>query len=90
MAIDVIKTHGKTLEEAQKVADDLARDLADKFAVNYGWDGDTIVFERMGVHGEIDVNSEVVHVRAQLGFLLSYLEPAVEREVNRYLDEHFA
>jgi len=89
MAIDIRKKHAKTLQEAQQVADNLARDLADKFAVHYEWQGDTLVFERMGVNGEIDVNDEVVHVRARLGFLLSYLEPAVEREINRYLDEHF-
>jgi putative polyhydroxyalkanoate system protein len=89
MAIDIRKEHAKTLEEAQQVADDLARDLSDKFGVNYRWDGDTLIFNRTGVSGEIDVNDEVVHVRAQLGFLLSYLEPAVEKEINRYLDEHF-
>jgi putative polyhydroxyalkanoate system protein len=89
VAIDIQKKHTKSLEEAQQVADDLASDLADKFGVNYHWDGDTIVFDRMGVTGEIDVNDEIVHVRARLGFLLSYLEPAVEKEVNRYLDEHF-
>lgn len=89
MAIDVIKKHGKDLEQAQKVADDLARDLADKFSIQYHWDGDTIVFDRPGVSGEIDVDAEAVHVRAKLGFLLSYLEPAVKREINRYLDEHF-
>jgi hypothetical protein len=30
-----------------------------------------------------------VHVRARLGFFLSYLKPAVEREIHRWLDEHF-
>jgi putative polyhydroxyalkanoate system protein len=89
LAIDVIKKHGKDLEQAQKVADDLARDLAEKFSIQYHWDGDTIVFDRTGVSGEIDVDAEAVHVRAKLGFLLSYLEPAVEKEINRYLDEHF-
>ena len=89
MAIDIEKKHTKSLEEAQQVADNLARDLADKFSVNYEWQGDTLVFDRTGVNGEIDVNEEAVHVRAKLGFLLSYLEPAVEKEINRYLDEHF-
>jgi len=89
MAIDIRKEHAKTVEEAQQVADDLASDLSDKFGVNYRWDGDTLIFNRTGVSGEIDVNDEVVHVRAKLGFLLSYLEPAVEKEINRYLDEHF-
>jgi len=78
------------LERAQQVADDLAADLADKFDIHYGWQGNTIVFERTGVHGEIDVDAECVHVRARLAFLFSYLEPAVEREVDRYLDAHFS
>jgi putative polyhydroxyalkanoate system protein len=89
MSIDIKKNHNKSLEEAQQIADDLAQDLADKFSIEYGWDGDTIVFERFGVHGEIDVDEQVVHVRAKLGFLLSYLQPAVEKEIHRYLDEHF-
>jgi putative polyhydroxyalkanoate system protein len=89
MAIDIKKKHGKSLEDAQQIADDLAQDLADKFDITYGWDEDTIVFERFGVHGEIDVDEETVHVRAQLNFLFSYLEPRVEKEIHRYLDEHF-
>ncbi len=72
------------------MADDLAADLAEKFAINYGWDDDTIVFDRVGVSGEILVDADQVHVRARLGLLLRYMKPAVEREINRYLDEHFA
>jgi len=87
--IDIRKTHDFDLKGAQQVADDLARDLADKFDIEYGWDGDVIVFERAGVNGEIQVDRECVHVRARLGFFLSYLRPAVEREIDRYLDEHF-
>lgn len=87
--IDIRRRHELSLEDAQQVADDLAADLAGKFAIDYGWDGDTIVFDRTGVSGEILVDAEQVHVRARLGFLLGYLKPAVEREINRYLDEHF-
>jgi len=87
--IDIRKQHAFDLEGAQQVADDLARDLADKFDVRYHWNGDVIVFERTGCHGEIEVDADCVHVHARLGFFLSYLKPAVEREINRYLDEHF-
>ncbi|MBS3744583.1 MAG: polyhydroxyalkanoic acid system family protein [Wenzhouxiangellaceae bacterium] len=87
--IDIRKTHSFDLAGAQQVADDLARDLSEKFDVDYGWDGDVLLFERTGCHGEIAVDAECVHVRARLGFFLSYLKPAVEREINRYLDEHF-
>ncbi len=87
--IDIRKSHSLDLDGAQRIADDLARDLADKFDIEYGWDGDMIVFERPGVHGQIQVDGECVHVRARLGFFLSYLKPAVEREIDRWLDEHF-
>jgi putative polyhydroxyalkanoate system protein len=87
--IDIRKEHSFDLEGAQKVADALARDLAEKFDIDYGWEGDCIVFRRAGVNGEIDVDEQCVHVRARLGFFLSYLKPAVEREIHRWLDEHF-
>jgi len=88
--INIRKSHSFDLEGAQQVADDLARDLAEKFSVEYGWDGDVLKFERPGCHGDIHVDGECVHVRAKLGFFLSYLKPAVEREIHRYLDEHFS
>jgi len=89
MAIDIRKPHNKSLSDAQGIADELARDLADKFSINYGWEGDTIRFERFGVNGQIAVSEEAVHIQATLGFLLSALEPRVEAEIHRYLDEHF-
>jgi len=89
MSIDIRKSHSMKLEDAQQIADELAADLSDKFSVDYGWDGDTIVFDRPGVHGEIDVDDQCVHVKARLALLLVYLQPAVEKEINRYLDEHF-
>lgn len=89
MSIDIRKPHSMRLEDAQQVADELASDLSDKFSVNYGWEGDTILFKRPGVDGEIDVDEQSVRVRARLAFLFTYLQPAVEREINRYLDEHF-
>ena len=52
--IDIRKQHDFDLEGAQKVADDLARDLADKFDIEYGWDGDAIVR-----HGSVDLGIAV-------------------------------
>lgn len=90
MAIDIKKPHSKGLADAQAMADALAQDLAERFGVTYYWEGDHLHFERMGVNGSIEVSDQTIHVTATLNFLLSYLEPAVTEEVNRYLDEHFA
>ncbi len=90
MAIDITKPHSKTVAQARAIADDLAKDLSERFGVHYQWEGDHLHFERMGVSGNIEVNAKQVHVTATLNFLLSHLEPAVVDEINRYLDEHFA
>lgn len=87
--IDIRKAHSLSLVDARNRADELAADLAEKFAIDYGWDGDVIHFERLGVSGEIHIDEREVRVFAHLGLFLIYLKPAVEREIHRYLDEHF-
>jgi putative polyhydroxyalkanoate system protein len=89
MAIDIRKQHSKNLEEAQEIADQLAQDLADKFDIEYGWEGDHIHFERHGVHGRITVRDGEIRIKARLGFMLMFLKPQIENEITRYLENHF-
>jgi putative polyhydroxyalkanoate system protein len=87
--IDIHARHDMNHDDAQHAADELAADLAERFAINYGWDGDVIVFERPGVHGQILVQNSEIRVTARLGFLLMFLKPRIEEEVVRYLSDHF-
>lgn len=77
------------LESAQSAADELAADLARKFDIDYGWDGDFIHFERSGVDGQIEVNEDTIHIEARLGMLLMFLKPRIEGEICNYLESHF-
>jgi len=88
-AIDIHAMHSMSRAEAQKAADYLAQDLADKFDIEYGWDEDTISFERSGVAGTIRVDGEQIHIVAQLGFMLSLFKDTLESEIRRQLHEHF-
>ena len=76
-------------EEAQKAADELASDLAEKFEINYGWEGDHIHFERPGVHGMITVRENEIKIKATLGLMLIFLKPLIEDEITEYLQNHF-
>lgn len=76
-------------EEAQKAADELASDLAEKFEINYGWEGDHIHFERPGVHGMITVRESEIKIKATLGLMLIFLKPLIEDEITEYLQNHF-
>jgi len=87
--IDLHARHAMSRDEAQAAADDLAGDLAGKFDIDYGWDGDHIHFERPGVHGTITVREKEIRIQARLGLMLMFLKPQIEHEVTRYLREHF-
>lgn len=88
-AIDIHARHKMSREGAQEAADQLAQDLADKFDIEYGWEDDTIHFERSGVNGSITVDGKQIHIVAKLGFLLSMFKDRFESEIRRYLKEHF-
>jgi putative polyhydroxyalkanoate system protein len=87
--IDIHARHKMSREQAQEAADQLAQDLAEKFDIEYGWDDDTIFFERTGVSGSIKVDGKQIHILAELGFLLSMFKERFETEIRRYLKEHF-
>lgn len=87
--IDVCARHELSRDEAQSAADELARDLARKFHIDYNWEGDHIHFERPGVNGSIRIDEAEIHIRARLGMMLAFLKPQIEREVTRYLQDHF-
>lgn len=75
--------------KARKAVDDIARKLAERFDVEYGWDGDTLSFTRSGVDGRIALAADQLRVTAQLGFLLSALKGPIEAEIRRVLAERF-
>ena len=81
--------HTMSVEDAQQAADELAGDLAEKFEINYGWDGDHIHFERPGVHGKITVRENEIRIKAVLGLMLIFLKPVIEDEITQYLESHF-
>jgi hypothetical protein len=46
-------------------------------------------FERPGLSGRLSVGKGLVRLDCQLGFLLSALKPAIEREVHAEFDRRF-
>ena len=88
-SIDIRHDHSKTPTQARKALEDVAKKLAERFDVEYGWDGDVLNFARSGVDGKIAILPKQLHVTASLGFLLSALKGPIEAEIRRVLDEKF-
>ena len=87
--IDIRRPHQLSLTEARAVVEQVAARMREKFGMDGHWEGDTLRFARSGVSGSIEVSSEAIQVRAELGMMLAPLKGMVEQEIRRKLDEHF-
>lgn len=87
--IDIRHTHSLKPKEARKAVEELARKLAERFDMDYGWEGDRLHFTRSGVDGTITLGPKDLHISAKLGFLLSAFRGPIEHEIRRVLDERF-
>ena len=85
--IDIRRAHSLDHDHAKKAAEDIAQRLHSEFDLQYAWRGDSIVFQRSGVKGRMEVASQHVHVQAQLGFALRLFRGKFETEINRFMDE---
>src|SRR3546814_16869775 len=59
--IDIRKRHNKPLKQARDCVDRVAQHIAEKFDVDYAWEGSTLDFSRSGVDGHINVGTDEIH-----------------------------
>lgn len=88
-SIDITRPHSLSVAAAKKAVNRVAAQIAEKFEVDSAWQGNTLVFRRGGVDGQIQVEPKSVRVTVELGFLLMALRGTVEREIRRYLEDEF-
>ena len=87
--IDIRHAHSLPKAKARKAIEDVAKKLAEKFDMDYGWDGDILNFSRSGVDGAIELAAKELHVYAKLGFLTAMFKDPIESEIRRVLKEKF-
>ncbi|HTQ01717.1 MAG TPA: polyhydroxyalkanoic acid system family protein [Casimicrobiaceae bacterium] len=85
--ISVVRKHTLSHKKAKAVADKVAKDLKQRFGLEYAWNGDIVEFERPGVTGTMRVGKDTIALDATLGWLLTPITPAIEREVVSQLDK---
>ena len=89
--IDITRSHSLPIEDARKKAEDLAKGMAEKFGIEWKWDGDTIRFDApkgaaKGTKGEVAVTDKTVRVAIDLPFMLRMLKGTIEGKVKEKLD----
>ena len=89
--IDITRQHTLPIEAAKQKAEELAKGMAEKFGIDWKWDGDTIRFDApkgaaKGTKGEVAVTDKSVRVAIDLPFMLRMLKGTIEGKVNEKLD----
>ena len=86
-SIRIAKKHALSHAKAKDIAEKIAKDLKQRFELDYAWHGDHVDFERPGVSGRMMVGKSDISLDVHLGFLLTPLKPAIEREIHAQLDK---
>ncbi len=89
--IDITKAHTLSLEDAKKKAEELAKSMADRFGINWKWDGNAIRFDApsgaaKGTKGEVAVTEKDVRVQIDLPFMLKMMKGTIEDKVKEKLN----
>ena len=89
-SIDIRRRHSLSPERARRIVEDVVSGLSGKLGLRGAWEGNRFEFRRSGVDGEIAVAEDEIRVRVHLGMVHSLLKGAIEDEILRRLDRHFA
>jgi putative polyhydroxyalkanoate system protein len=85
--ISVVRKHALSHKKAKAAAEKVAKELKQRFGLDYAWNGDIVEFERPGVTGTMRVGKDRIALDASLGWLLTPIKPAIEREIATQLDK---
>jgi len=89
--IDIRRAHNVGVDVAKAKAEDLAREMKDKFELDWSWEGDRIRFKSergvaKGTSGQVTVTPSEVRVEIDLPLLLRALKGTISSRVNEKLD----
>jgi putative polyhydroxyalkanoate system protein len=87
-SIDIRRKHEYSAMKARKIVEELAENMSRKHGVSFHWDKHTLFFERRGIKGVVHLLPEEIHLRAELGFLMSPFKSGMEDLIERFLDQH--
>lgn len=88
--IKIQRKHDKPIKEAKAAVERVAQHIAERFTVDYAWEGNTLHFERSGVDGHIELSRGQVLVTANLSFFLSMLRGPIEEAIHEHIDREFS
>lgn len=87
--IHITRKHKRPIADARAAIERIAKGIAKRFSIDYGWTDNTLDFSRAGVDGHIALTKSEVRVKADISFLMLPIKSAIEDEINKHLDSEF-
>lgn len=87
--ISIVQEHSLTPGKAREAAQAVAENVAAEYGLSCAWQGDTLHFERSGVHGSLALQARQVAMHIRLGFLMSAFAPAIKAKVTEKMKAVF-
>lgn len=89
--IDITRNHSLPIDDAKAKAEELAKGMAQKFGIDWKWEGNSIRFDAAGgaakgTKGEVMVTDKSVRVTIDLPFMLRVMKGTIEDKVNEKLN----
>jgi putative polyhydroxyalkanoate system protein len=86
--ITFVRRHSLPIEEAKSQVQRAADALSAEHSLSIEWQGNTLRFERTGVHGEIHVTHSEVRLGVTLHLLLTPFKATLVSHIERGLDKY--
>jgi putative polyhydroxyalkanoate system protein len=90
MAIEILRRHPLTREEARMRIEDLAARIAGVLGGQYGWEGDRMLFESRTANGFIEVGDGDVLVYLNKSRMLPVSETWLREQIETQIDAHLS
>jgi putative polyhydroxyalkanoate system protein len=84
--INIKRNHHLGLEDARTQVEKIAQSLKSELQADYQWQGNTLVFQRAGASGTIDVGEDFIDLDVKLGMALSLMKGRIEDIITAKLD----
>jgi len=85
--IRIKRTHKLGTDNARAQVEAFARSLKEELQIDYEWNGNRLMFKRIGASGTLEVSADSLDLDIELGMALSLLAGSIEQDINKKLDD---
>lgn len=87
--MQITRSHSQSKAEAKQRVEEVVQQMADGLGINYHWNGDKLIFGRLGVNGYISVDENEINVVINKNPFIPISDSTIKNQIESYLDEYF-